>query len=364
MLKLGENLKKFRLNRELTQEQLADVLGVSAQAVSRWENGTTYPDITLLPAIASYFDISIDEILGFDTARKEEKIKAILKENRIFHNNGETRKSIELLRRGVADFPNESRLLYCLAQSLYSLHFQSGEILPEDDRKKVAPEIVDLLKKALRYIDDNFDEGGACRQLLVLTYIKMGEYGKAKQVALKAPFFLACREMLLPLTLQGQEAIEEYQKNVLYLSNGLYINIADLRKQEYYTDEEKIEISLMAEKLFLLIGGENSGLNELFYNGLQILKLYIKIKDKEKTAEYLEKVLQYANDYEKRPDRTKYGVPWLCFCENNSENRMKHSQRSLYDDFLDFISHQDIESWLNDDKRFVTILDKIKSYCK
>lgn len=46
-LKLGENLKKFRLQRELTQEQLADVLSVSAQAVSRWENGTTYPDITL-----------------------------------------------------------------------------------------------------------------------------------------------------------------------------------------------------------------------------------------------------------------------------------------------------------------------------
>lgn len=39
MLKLGENLKKFRLQRELTQEQLADILGVSAQAVSRWENG-------------------------------------------------------------------------------------------------------------------------------------------------------------------------------------------------------------------------------------------------------------------------------------------------------------------------------------
>ena len=64
MLKLGENLKKHRTNRELTQEQLADVLGVSAQAVSRWENGTTYPDITLLPTIASYFDISIDEISG------------------------------------------------------------------------------------------------------------------------------------------------------------------------------------------------------------------------------------------------------------------------------------------------------------
>ena len=41
MLKLGENLKKYRTNCELTQEQLADVLGVSAQAVSRWENGVS-----------------------------------------------------------------------------------------------------------------------------------------------------------------------------------------------------------------------------------------------------------------------------------------------------------------------------------
>ena len=66
-LKLGENLKKFRLQRELTQEQLADVLGVSAQAVSRWENGTTYPDITLLPTIASYFEITLDELMSFNS---------------------------------------------------------------------------------------------------------------------------------------------------------------------------------------------------------------------------------------------------------------------------------------------------------
>jgi transcriptional regulator with XRE-family HTH domain len=82
MLKLGENLKKLRLKRELTQEQLAEAFGVSAQAVSRWENGMTYPDITLLPSIASYFDISIDEIIGFDITRKEETIKKILKKNR------------------------------------------------------------------------------------------------------------------------------------------------------------------------------------------------------------------------------------------------------------------------------------------
>ncbi len=351
MLKLGENLKKYRTNRELTQEQLADVLGVSAQAVSRWENGSTYPDIMLLPTIASYFDISVDEIIGFDTTRKEERIKTILKENRIFHSNGETRKSIKLLRQELTEFPNESRLLYCLAQSLYSLHFQSGEAFTKEDRRKAATETIELLNKALYYANENFDEGGCCRQLLVFNYLEMGEYEKAKEVAIKAPFMPSCREMLLPRTLQGQEATKEYQKNILYFMMGLYHNISDLRIRGEYSNEQKIEISLMAERLLLLIGGENSGFNQLFYNALQILKLYIESENKERTIEYLEKALQYADNCEKRPDRTKYDVPWLCFCENNSENRMKHSQNTLYADLFNFISKHNLNIWLKEEKK-------------
>ncbi len=363
MLKLGENLKKLRLKKEHTQEQLAEAFGVSPQAVSRWENGATYPDITLLPTIASYFDVSIDEIIGFDITRKEEKIKEVLKKNRILHNNGDTKKSIELLRQALIDFPNESRLLYCLAQSLYSLYFQSGEAYSETDRQNAASETIELLKKALHYADENFDEGGCCRQMLVFNYLEIGEYEKAKEIAKKAPFMPTCREMLLPQTLQGKEATEEYQKNILYFTIGLYHNIYELRKRGEYTFEEKLEISHMAEKLLLLIGGENSGFRQLFTNALQILNLYVGIGDKEKMIKYLEKALLYADNCEKRPDKTKYDVPWLCYCENNSENVMKHSQESLYENLMAFISKSDLHSWMKDDKRFIDILEEIKSYC-
>jgi transcriptional regulator with XRE-family HTH domain len=53
-INIGENLKRLRLQKEFTQEQLAEVFGVSPQAVSRWENNTAYPDITMLPGIAIY----------------------------------------------------------------------------------------------------------------------------------------------------------------------------------------------------------------------------------------------------------------------------------------------------------------------
>ena len=60
-LKLGENLKKSDYSVSYTGTAFADVLGVSVQAVS-WENGTTYPDITLLPTIASYFEITLTSL--------------------------------------------------------------------------------------------------------------------------------------------------------------------------------------------------------------------------------------------------------------------------------------------------------------
>ena len=57
-VKIGENLKKLRIKNELTQEKLAEIFDVSPQAISRWENNSTYPDITMLPVIANYYNIS------------------------------------------------------------------------------------------------------------------------------------------------------------------------------------------------------------------------------------------------------------------------------------------------------------------
>lgn len=57
---LGENIKRLRRERDITQETLAEFLGVTFQSISKWERGESYPDITLLPAIAGFFNVSID----------------------------------------------------------------------------------------------------------------------------------------------------------------------------------------------------------------------------------------------------------------------------------------------------------------
>lgn len=60
----GERLARLRKDAKLTQEQVSERCGVSAQAVSKWENGSTYPDILLLKTLADLFQISCDELLG------------------------------------------------------------------------------------------------------------------------------------------------------------------------------------------------------------------------------------------------------------------------------------------------------------
>ena len=69
---ISENIKRLRQEKRLTQEVLANIIGISFQAVSKWECGDAYPDITLLPVIANYFQVTIDELLGNDKIKIEE----------------------------------------------------------------------------------------------------------------------------------------------------------------------------------------------------------------------------------------------------------------------------------------------------
>ena len=65
-LLIGEKIKKMRRDRSLTQEEMAAHLGISFQAVSKWERGDGLPDITLLPALSRYFGVTADELLGME----------------------------------------------------------------------------------------------------------------------------------------------------------------------------------------------------------------------------------------------------------------------------------------------------------
>ncbi len=75
MIRIGAIIKTKRKERNLTQEELAGILGVSKAAVSKWENAECYPDITLLPQLAKTFNVTIDEL--FDYKKEDNPIQRI-----------------------------------------------------------------------------------------------------------------------------------------------------------------------------------------------------------------------------------------------------------------------------------------------
>ena len=72
---LGNKIKQLRYRASLTQEQLAEILGLSAQAISKWENSVSMPDIALLPTLAETFGVSIDELFDLTTEQKYRRIE-------------------------------------------------------------------------------------------------------------------------------------------------------------------------------------------------------------------------------------------------------------------------------------------------
>lgn len=103
-LRIAENIKRLRQESQLTQAQLAERLGVSYQAVSRWENETTYPDIELLPSIAALFGVTVDYLLGSTAEDQQESLKQCWDKLRTLT---DPRERVSLLRKMHRDFPQD-----------------------------------------------------------------------------------------------------------------------------------------------------------------------------------------------------------------------------------------------------------------
>ena len=100
-MNIGNQIKALRAEKKVTQEELAEYLGISAQAVSKWETDASTPDITLLPTIATYFGVTIDELFALREEEQFERIENMYwREQRIPHETFE--QSVRFLNEQVA----------------------------------------------------------------------------------------------------------------------------------------------------------------------------------------------------------------------------------------------------------------------
>ena len=200
---LGENIRSLRVAKGLTQEQLGYELGVSAQAVSRWENGATYPDITMLPMIADYFNVTLDELIGRGRELNSNEREAFFKMAQEKYCSGETSCVIEMYDEMLQKHPNEAYLLHGKANVLYYSQFKKSQDI------SVANEIISLCNKI--NCSNNIGMQCGANALLVRIYARIGQLEEARKLANGLPSFEVGRELMILDCLQGAEKKEHYQ---------------------------------------------------------------------------------------------------------------------------------------------------------
>ena len=120
-MNIGNKIRELRKQRGITQEQLAESIGISFQAVSKWENNIALPDITLVPVLASYFGVSMDELFDFNLKEIEHAVM-IITEKAYQYRESNPAESRRILEEGLKKYPENdillNNLLYVLDYSV------------------------------------------------------------------------------------------------------------------------------------------------------------------------------------------------------------------------------------------------------
>ncbi len=204
MLYLPQNIKRFRMQKNLTQEELADFLHLTPQSVSKWERGETLPDITLLPALANIFETSVDLLLGMDAIRAAETCYHIHDSANRLMRDGKPDEAEQIYRDALLIYPNKSDMLLGLASVL---------ALQGDTEEAIA-----LTEKGLP-LSDNEKQKATMRAVLCFLYQKRGDRRQALDLASSLPHMRESREAVCPV-LQSDPSADETDAYLRLLING------------------------------------------------------------------------------------------------------------------------------------------------
>lgn len=220
MVKIGERIKQLRVKRELTQEKLSEILGVSPQAISRWENSTTYPDINMLPSIATFFSVSVDELLGMEEIRNDEQICRIHNNVHRLIEEGNISDAIKELREALKLYPNDYGFMceLALALTLYQDYNVSSSNVEE---------AIDISERILENcVNDKIRS--TTKANLCFVYLKSGNEAAAINLGRTLPHVWESRELLLPEINTQDVDDEKLRKGIITTINVIYSKVKSM----------------------------------------------------------------------------------------------------------------------------------------
>lgn len=264
MMEIGAVIRKYRKEKEMTQEEMAGCLGVTASAVNKWENGNTLPDVALLAPVARLLGITTDTLLSYREKLTEREISEIGEELRQCVKEKGLEAAFVFSEEKIREYPNCGQLILICAQILNGCCVLYGLEKSREQEEKIFL----LYEKALKDEQEEIRESAAMALMILLMEKK--EYQKAQDCLDKIRERKINKKQLQGNLYAAQEKREEayaaYEKilfSCFYDMNGAFNGILslalkeeDMDKAEKIADKQKHLASLMEMGKYMEISPE------------------------------------------------------------------------------------------------------------
>ena len=319
-LKLAENIRALRKERRLTQEQFAEVLGVTAGAVYKWESGMSIPELGLIVEMADFFDTSVDVLLGYRT--KDNRLSAVEHRLEEYCRRRDPEAMIEV-EKALKKYPNSFELVYAAAE-VYLIFGVEGR-----DREKLS-RVLELLEHARLLIAQNQNPEISeltLRGKEAMAYFLLGDLDKSVELMKKhnveGIFNDSIGAALAPFTEHSEEA-ENFLSKALLQSTGTLISTVSgfafvfCSRGDYTSAEAILEWGIT-----LLLGlkkGESAGFADKMRAVLLALLAHVKNASghADEARSYLQRSAEIARDFDAAPDYSADSFRYASFSSSST----------------------------------------------
>lgn len=315
---IGEILKELRKANGMTQEQVAEALNVSFQSISRWENGMSYPDITLIPIIARLFNVSTDTLFDMDTTDRKRTWDRYEQQYKDCRQSGNLVACRDTMRKALEQFPRDYHFLMNLAQTLYLFEGGTAAERAEYANGRYAEQIRIMCERVL---DDCRIEQERLRATLLLCryYAAAGNQHEALRLANGVADFEHCREVLLGEILNGDDKKHQLQDTMLKAVDYTATTLIGMAFRKEYglssslSIDERIDYVRTANSLYdlLIPDGNLQFFHRIVgWNHRRLCELYLLKGDVDTAFEELLKAEQHAIAFDSLTDY-RYTAPFV-----------------------------------------------------
>ena len=311
-IKIGAIIKKLRAENHITQETLATAIGVTPQAISRWEAEGGYPDLELLPALADFFKVSTDELLGYKLSEREQELADIKKEIERLDEVGSIEECLAFARNAFARYPNDSEIRLNLGICLHNTWDETHD-------EGLLDEIESLYQSVVNECDDEDTRDNAIGSLIIL-YKDTHQSEKAKALLGRLTPLKYCREETMAMGI-GDGNTEFYIQDLINkMTDALGLALGDLAYNDDLpndpsTWDKKIEMLRISNQLYHMIYGD-----DLLYHHSRLADNYwvistyqMSLERTEDALDSLERMCEHAvaHDLSYQNDRGKHFTSFL-----------------------------------------------------